>query len=278
MPCIEDLCPVTAFRALYRKDIIVIQKSSEKGFTLIELLVVIAIIAILAAILFPVFAKVREKARQTSCASNEKQIGLALLQYSQDNDELMVAAWRGDWAFSNNTYSYKWMDSIMPYVKSTAVFKCPDDSGTNGSAAKFIEAKNLTGNDNRFYGSYAMNSAYWADGDSRNHGVSNGDVPLASLNSPANTVWVADGSGSYQIDWPDVPSVVVGTVGGNPAIGWSGNMGGLGEGAVNFRHGGPDIANVLFCDGHVKVKRVSDLYQKNTAGYLWQFTQKADNS
>jgi prepilin-type N-terminal cleavage/methylation domain-containing protein/prepilin-type processing-associated H-X9-DG protein len=254
------------------------QKPSDKGFTLIELLVVIAIIAILAAILFPVFAKVREKARQTSCASNEKQIGLALLQYSQDYDEIMVAAWTGSPFYSNNTNSYKWMDAVMPYVKSTAVFHCPDDSGTNGATGQYVEAKNLSGNDQTHYGSYAINSAYWRESDSSLHGVSNGQVALAALNAPASTVWVTDGSGSYQVDWPDMGSVVVGNVGSAPAIGWSGNMGGLTEGSVTCRHGGPDIANVLFCDGHVKSKRVSDLYQKNSAGYLWQFTQRADNS
>jgi len=66
--------------------------TTKRGFTLIELLVVIAIIAILAAILFPVFAKVREKARQTSCLSNEKQLGLAITQYVQDYDEKLP--WR----------------------------------------------------------------------------------------------------------------------------------------------------------------------------------------
>ena len=65
---------------------------SNKAFTLIELLVVIAIIAILAAILFPVFAQAREKARQTSCMSNERQLGLAVVQYVQDNDEMMPLA------------------------------------------------------------------------------------------------------------------------------------------------------------------------------------------
>ena len=95
------------------------------AFTLIELLVVIAIIAILAAILFPVFAKVREKARQTSCVSNEKQIGLGIAQYTEDNDE----------KFPSEMYRYGWASQIYPYVKSVAVFKCPDDSiAGNGSS------------------------------------------------------------------------------------------------------------------------------------------------
>jgi len=99
---------------------------NNKGFTLIELLVVIAIIAILAAILFPVFAKVREKARQTSCLSNEKQLGLGFLQYSQDNDERFYTGLdsRGQ-GYGEGT---GWAGSIYPYVKSAQVFVCPDDS------------------------------------------------------------------------------------------------------------------------------------------------------
>src|SRR3978361_1951717 len=93
------------------------------GFTLIELLVVIAIIAILAAILFPVFAKVREKARQTACLSNEKQLGMALMQYTQDNDEF--------YPFGNNIPwggGAGWAGVVYPYVKSEKVYLCPDDA------------------------------------------------------------------------------------------------------------------------------------------------------
>lgn len=95
-----------------------------RGFTLIELLVVIAIIAILAAILFPVFAKAREKARQTSCTSNEKQLALAVLQYVQDYDERFLIG-------NNNGTSPAgegWAGELYSYVKSTGVYACPDDA------------------------------------------------------------------------------------------------------------------------------------------------------
>jgi prepilin-type N-terminal cleavage/methylation domain-containing protein/prepilin-type processing-associated H-X9-DG protein len=115
----------------------------QKGFTLIELLVVIAIIAILAAILFPVFAKVREKARAISCVSNMKQIGLALIQYTGDNDEYFPMTnfhsyATADQGFSGAIFSsnvHGWPDQVQPYVKSLNIFYCPDDTlaGTTGT-------------------------------------------------------------------------------------------------------------------------------------------------
>ena len=95
-----------------------------RGFTLIELLVVIAIIAILAAILFPVFARAREKARQTSCLSNVKQIGLGILMYAQDYDETMVRAIYTA-QFATGPSNVYWMECIMPYIKNMQIFNCP---------------------------------------------------------------------------------------------------------------------------------------------------------
>jgi prepilin-type N-terminal cleavage/methylation domain-containing protein/prepilin-type processing-associated H-X9-DG protein len=113
----------------------------RRGFTLIELLVVIAIIAILAAILFPVFAKAREKARQSSCLSNTKQIGLAMMQYCQDYDERMprfymdLGAGNGptdalgsQWAAGGR---YAWQNGLLPYMKNTQVWLCPSSTQTS---------------------------------------------------------------------------------------------------------------------------------------------------
>src|SRR5580658_1927210 len=122
------------------------------GFTLIELLVVIAIIAILAAILFPVFAQAREKARQTTCTSNVKQIGLAWLMYVQDYDESFPptnsvqnanSGWVNSPTFtgkypckpcrphlqSNPSVTYDPTIYAEPYIKNYDIFKCPDDNG-----------------------------------------------------------------------------------------------------------------------------------------------------
>jgi prepilin-type N-terminal cleavage/methylation domain-containing protein/prepilin-type processing-associated H-X9-DG protein len=99
----------------------------RKGFTLIELLVVIAIIAILAAILFPVFAQAREKARAISCVSNMKQLGLAILMYTQDNDEYFPWSQNDAVAYTSTNNSGHWQTMVLPYVKSTGVYGCPDD-------------------------------------------------------------------------------------------------------------------------------------------------------
>ena len=121
-----------------------VRTRNRKGFTLIELLVVIAIIAILAAILFPVFARARENARRASCQSNLKQIGLGLLQYSQDYDETFCNAWfglqQGYQPSDPAAGKYKWMDAIQPYVKSAQLFVCPSaSSGLTGAATgKFV--------------------------------------------------------------------------------------------------------------------------------------------
>lgn len=106
------------------------------GFTLIELLVVIAIIAILAAILFPVFQRVRENARRTACLSNEKQLGLALMQYTQDYDETLP--------MGNTSVGTGWAQQIYSYVKNVGVYHCPDDGSPLGGLVSYAFNPNVT--------------------------------------------------------------------------------------------------------------------------------------
>src|ERR1700710_1124277 len=101
----------------------------QMAFTLIELLVVIAIIAILAAILFPVFAQAREKARSATCMSNLKQCAIADLQYVQDYDEVHTFVYGGG-PNDNGPFNQTWATVMYPYIKSYDVFKCPDDTVT----------------------------------------------------------------------------------------------------------------------------------------------------
>ena len=149
--------------------------SGRRGFTLIELLVVIAIIAILAAILFPVFARAREKARQSSCLSNTKQMALACQMYVQDYDEVSLGAlfWQGPW----------WGELLEPYMKNTGILVCPTMKQYDDSRAPL---------DNLGY-SYNTGMGYWIGHPDR---VSRGEpytpIELAGVHYPAQTPWIMD--------------------------------------------------------------------------------------
>ena len=146
--------------------------SKPFGFTLIELLVVIAIIAILAAILFPVFATAREKARQTSCASNLKQLGVAFLQYEQDYDERFITP-------AQPSGPKGWAYTVYPYVKSVGVFACPDDQYVPGAGS--------------YTSSYACNPWLVA---STNVNYNSQSMQVNQLNAPTLTVELCEVTGS----------------------------------------------------------------------------------
>jgi prepilin-type N-terminal cleavage/methylation domain-containing protein len=145
----------------------------RSAFTLIELLVVIAIIAILAAILFPVFAQAREKARQATCVSNIKQLGLAFLQYNQDWDEMMPIGNN----YGGNTGGLGWAGQIYPYIKNVDVFVCPNDEGKSSST--------------RTVCSYALNGNLNAPSNVPT------PLPVSQFTAPANTVVLFEVNGAY---------------------------------------------------------------------------------
>ncbi len=173
----------------------------RRGFTLIELLVVIAIIAILAAILFPVFARAREKARQASCQSNVKQLMLGLLMYCQDYDEKFPFFPWGE-GYNGNPNSSVWFKACYPYIKNMQIFACPSRSQTVGIWAVWIQGTEF---DNpSFVTGYSGSQANCRMGYGYNEIIGNwgpwwghSGLSLAELKRPAETVVIADCSSAW---------------------------------------------------------------------------------
>lgn len=159
----------------------------NRAFTLIELLVVIAIIAILAAILFPVFAKAREKARAISCLSNMKQLGLSTMQYTQDYDETLPAGW-GEPDGSN-----MWRIGIQPYAQKNLANAATPYAGVN--ATNIFKCPNIRNEAPTHYGYNANQLTGWADPPGPGNASSPGRSE-AEIHRPANLVLYAEAGGN----------------------------------------------------------------------------------
>ena len=232
------------------------RNGARKAFTLIELLVVIAIIALLAAILFPVFARARENARKSSCANNVKQLGLGIAQYVQDYDEQYpYGTPRGGTGFRGTG----WAGMIYPYVKSPQVYGCPNDP-TKPSG-------------NNYPVSYSFNGAYL------------GARALADVAKSTQTVALSESTSGWQVNVTDPAETGTRTsmidLGDNHVYVDTGaaqqccgntehyRTGAYSNGAVLQGHGGGDTdvvhldgSNYLLADGHVKwYKGTSIQYQ-----------------
>jgi prepilin-type N-terminal cleavage/methylation domain-containing protein/prepilin-type processing-associated H-X9-DG protein len=219
---------------------------SRRGFTLIELLVVIAIIAILAAILFPVFAQARAKARGVSCLSNVKQLGSAFHMYTQDYDETCPSMWGGSGACqpSGQNCSWEWWYGLHPYIKNITMLYCPERSdGGPGSYNAYGRALGM----NRYSGyGYNWGPIGWRGGglmgpQARNAAGQSFIVgkSLAAIVNPADTFAFGD---TY-----DTPRMTVGI--GFAADTWPGTSN------SGLRHTS-GMFNYAFCDGHAKAIKV----------------------
>ncbi len=255
-------------------------RHSNNGFTLIELLVVIAIIAILAAILFPVFAQAREKARSISCLSNQKQIGTGIMMYVQDYDEMFPnnpcninnpsnAFWN---PFGGGVCPFPppvgWGDQVQPYIKNTQVYKCPDvsipgstnpyDNGDNSGPPYYsLDGQPHT----KAYSDYTFN-----------YGLER--ASLAKLDRPASTISVTEGTGSWDSSNSlAYPPDTLFSQGGNACDNTVVACGGWGPNNTNadnnnypeglvwaYMNRHTNGSNFIFGDGHAKWQKPDAVY------------------
>jgi len=231
-------------------------RSPLRGFTLIELLVVIAIIAILAAILFPVFSRARENARRSSCASNVKQISLAFIQYTQDYDERYPLT---TFTSGQSTPGSTWAGSVQSYIKNTQVYRCPSDS-----SARWNNASLPPDGTPPYTTSYLLNA--WM-GSTSQYGK------IAAIQNPAQVIYVAESSVNvgdpaapqsfdrggrdhfHPFYWGSAPESISGFMTSQT---WNGATGATKELDLT-RH--LEGANYGYVDGHVKWQKWSNLYK-----------------
>lgn len=232
----------------------------RRAFTLIELLVVISIISILAAILFPVFARARENARRTSCLSNQRQIGLGIMQYVQDYDETYPSTQRYTNAAETGTTFWYW--DIEPYIKDFQIFRCPSSTQGYGPAAASYDWNRVVDGIKHPYvraGNYGASQLLMRVRNATNYPY----VKMSAVVAPATTYMIMD-SGSFQI-YPTLATAPGSTYEYLPGMGALGvpagaSVGRYGDDFQRGRHFGG--INVIFADGHAKWLKAETIHSE----------------
>ncbi len=235
----------------------------KKAFTLIELLVVIAIIAILAAILFPVFAQAKAAAKSSACLSNTKQIGLALMMYEQDSDDMVVASNVPDPSVPDGQFT--WFELLQPYSKNKDIGVCPDSN----KATLFTSSSSL-----KTKQAYVLNNFYWWDDRLSIFQVGRGASSTGIENLVGGVycldggVWAARAGDPYTPDetkfhyqatlnpWAGIFDNLSAQAGTSPITV------GTFQGALMARHNAG--LNVAYLDGHSKFAKVTQILNKKT--------------
>ena len=237
-------------------------KRRSHAFTLIELLIVITIIAILAALLFPVFAKARDKARAINCVGNQRQLALALTMYAGDHDETLPKAFFGA---PMEPGLYRWMEVLVPYTKNAQLLTCP-------TAEEVVYVPNTVSQ----YGGYVCNRGYFGsdvpDGQPTTPPFQTFGVSFAEIAEPSQTILLGDGvPGQFQAAWNTRLAQPTQTERGprGPQL-----LTAQGRGTYEARHS--DGANFAWCDGHVKWQQLSELLKMNANGIYPVFTIEDD--
>ncbi len=222
------------------------------GFTLIELLVVIAIIAILAAILFPVFARAREMARRSTCTSNLRQIGMAMMNYSQDYDEVLAPFSHGGGHVGSMGYAgadgMRWADMIYPYIKNTGILICPNRTERIAiySGGWFYDIRTYS------YGYVSPSSGFGTE-----YGVASRS--LAEIEDASGTIMVAeDGRQDANVDEESVGRMIPNA--GDTVETLGGRVNGMrhtGAGAGDYA---AHAFTATFVDGHAKFVRLTQTF------------------
>jgi prepilin-type N-terminal cleavage/methylation domain-containing protein/prepilin-type processing-associated H-X9-DG protein len=221
------------------------RRTRARGFTLIELLVVIAIIAILAAILFPVFAQAREKARAITCISNMKQVMLGELMYSQDYDEVHSFCW--GWGGDSGPFD----EQLDPYIKNKAMWKCPDDTWNRGQDGtnSAIPATPVTYSENFCAPAWGECPDAWTwNAGSTSYAMSPTQSADATIPAPATTIFLAERPNNYH-QWSE---------GWATEIFWNLSEYTMVNGGATLHS---NAAQFAFCDGHAKHMTVAATQQ-----------------